>query len=151
MLRSIRWISSKAPSSPFWIACGALPQPRSRIALAAAIRAAGGVLGFRITAARTRSAVLVRPRASERISVSDLAICVNHFGSVTHKSSRQGQRCPARRSGLRREDPMTSGTGARLRAILAIGLAAIGLLPATVTMAGTVEIFHADLLAGPIP
>src|SRR4051812_11191098 len=45
---------------------------------------------------------------------------------------------------------MASGTGQRLRAILAIGLAAIGLLPATVAMAGVVEVFHADSLAGPM-
>jgi molybdate transport system substrate-binding protein len=45
---------------------------------------------------------------------------------------------------------MASGTRARLRAILAIGLAAIGLLPAAVAMAGVVEVFHADSLAGPM-
>src|SRR5258705_10928903 len=77
---------------------GLRPQPRSRIALAAAIRAAGGVLGFRITAARTLIAVLVRARASERISVSDLAICVSHFGSVLRNENRPAApRCPVRR------------------------------------------------------
>ncbi len=45
---------------------------------------------------------------------------------------------------------MTSGTGARLRAVLAIGLAATAILPATNAMAGTVEVFHADSLAGPM-
>jgi molybdate transport system substrate-binding protein len=51
---------------------------------------------------------------------------------------------------LKREDFMASGTAARRRAILAIGLAAIGLLPATVATAGVVEVFHADSLAGPM-
>jgi molybdenum ABC transporter molybdate-binding protein len=50
----------------------------------------------------------------------------------------------------KREEPVTIGTGARLRAILAIGLAATGILPATVATAGVVEIFHADSLAGPM-
>src|SRR6185369_8524809 len=113
------------------MACGALPQPRSRMALAAAIRAAGGDLVLRITAIRTLSALLVRLRASELISVSDLAICVSHFGSVIHKSSRQRRRSPARRSGLRREKEMTVVTGPGLRTILAICLAATGILPAT--------------------
>jgi molybdenum ABC transporter molybdate-binding protein len=45
---------------------------------------------------------------------------------------------------------MPSGTGLRLRAILAIGVAATGILPATVAMAGVIEIFHADSLAGPM-
>ena len=45
---------------------------------------------------------------------------------------------------------MTRKTGPRLRAVLTIGLAATGILSATVTMAGTVEIFHADSLAGPM-
>jgi molybdenum ABC transporter molybdate-binding protein len=45
---------------------------------------------------------------------------------------------------------MISGTGPRLRALLAICLGAIGILPATVAMAGVVEIFHADSLAGPM-
>jgi molybdate transport system substrate-binding protein len=45
---------------------------------------------------------------------------------------------------------MTSVTGMRLRALLAICLGAIGILPATVAMAGVVEIFHADSLAGPM-
>ena len=40
MMRSILWISSKGPSPPFSMACGALPQPRSRMALAAATRVA---------------------------------------------------------------------------------------------------------------
>jgi hypothetical protein len=51
-----------------------LAQPRSRMALAAAIRAGGVALVFRITATSTLSAVLVWLRASERISVTDLAI-----------------------------------------------------------------------------
>src|SRR5512141_839896 len=74
MTRSIRWISSRAPSSPFSIACAALPQPRSRMALAAAIRAGGVALVLRITATSTLSAVFVWLRASERISVTDLTI-----------------------------------------------------------------------------
>jgi molybdate transport system substrate-binding protein len=45
---------------------------------------------------------------------------------------------------------MTSETGPRLRAVLAICLAATGILPATNAMAGTVEVFHADSLAGPM-
>src|SRR5258708_13564741 len=131
------------------MACGGLPQPRSRIALAAAIRAAGGDLVLRITAIRTLSALLVRPRASERTSVSDLAICVSHFGSVTHKSSWQRRRCPARRSGLRREKKMTRVTGPGLRALLTMCLAAIAIPPATSAMADAVERFHAESLAGP--
>jgi hypothetical protein len=51
-----------------------LPQPRSRMALAAAIRAGGVALVLRMTATRTLSAVLVWLRASERISVTDLGI-----------------------------------------------------------------------------
>jgi len=74
MMRSILWISSRAPSSPFSIGCVALPQPRSRMALAAAIRAGGGALVLRITPTRTFSAVLVWLRAIERISVMVLAI-----------------------------------------------------------------------------
>ena len=45
---------------------------------------------------------------------------------------------------------MTSGTGTRLRAVRTIFLAAIATLPATVAMAGVVELFHADSLAGPM-
>jgi len=45
---------------------------------------------------------------------------------------------------------MTSKAGPRLRAILTICLAATGILPATNAMAGTVEVFHADSLAGPM-
>ncbi len=45
---------------------------------------------------------------------------------------------------------MTSKTGPRLRAILTICLAATGILPATNVMAGFVEVFHADSLAGPM-
>src|SRR5215210_2038698 len=74
MMRSILWISSRAPSSPFSIGCVALPQPRSRIALAAAMRAGGGALVFLITPTRTFSAVLVWLRAIERISVIVLVI-----------------------------------------------------------------------------
>jgi molybdate transport system substrate-binding protein len=54
------------------------------------------------------------------------------------------------KKGLKQEEPMTSVTGMRLRALLAICLGAIGILPATVAMAGVVEIFHADSLAGPM-
>ena len=42
---------------------------------------------------------------------------------------------------------MTSGTGPR--PVLAICLAAAGILPATAAMADVVEVFHADSLAGP--
>ncbi len=45
---------------------------------------------------------------------------------------------------------MTRKTGPRLRALLTICLAATGILPATHAMAGIVEIFHADSLAGPM-
>jgi molybdate transport system substrate-binding protein len=45
---------------------------------------------------------------------------------------------------------MTRKTGPRLRALLTICLAATGILPATHGMAGVVEIFHADSLAGPM-
>src|SRR6476659_8080273 len=74
MTRSILWTSSRGPSPPFWMACGALPQPRSRMALAADTRAAAVASFDRITPTRTLSAVLVWLRASERISVRDLAI-----------------------------------------------------------------------------
>src|SRR5882757_3176046 len=52
--------------------------------------------------------------------------------------------------GLKREEQMTSGTGPRLRAVLAICLAAIAIPAATNAMAGAVEVFHADSLAGPM-
>src|SRR5712671_6758202 len=52
--------------------------------------------------------------------------------------------------GLKREEQVTSGTGPRLRAVLAICLAAIAIPPATNAMAGAVEVFHADSLAGPM-
>ena len=45
---------------------------------------------------------------------------------------------------------MTSKAGPRLRAMLTICLAATGILPATNAMAGAVEVFHADSLAGPM-
>ena len=45
---------------------------------------------------------------------------------------------------------MTGVTEPGLRTILAICLAATGILPATHAMAGTVEVFHADSLAGPM-
>ena len=51
-----------------------LPQPRSRMALAADTRAAAVASLLRITPTRTFSAVLVWLRASERISVSVLGI-----------------------------------------------------------------------------
>jgi hypothetical protein len=51
-----------------------LPQPRSKIALAAETRAAAVASLLRITPTRTLSAVLVWLRASERISVSVLRI-----------------------------------------------------------------------------
>jgi len=52
--------------------------------------------------------------------------------------------------GIKREEQMTSGTGPRLRAVLTICLAAIAIPPATNAMAGAVEVFHADSLAGPM-
>src|SRR5258708_32325638 len=52
--------------------------------------------------------------------------------------------------GLKRAEQVTSGTGPRLRAVLAICLAAIAIPPATNAMAGAVEVFHADSLAGPM-
>jgi hypothetical protein len=75
MTRSIRWMSSSAPSSPFPMACVAFPQPRSRMALAAATRAGGDALVLRMTATSTLSALLVWLHASERISVMDFGIC----------------------------------------------------------------------------
>src|SRR5229473_191263 len=48
------------------------------------------------------------------------------------------------------EELMTSKTGPRLRAVLTICLAAIAIMPATNAMAGAVEVFHADSLAGPM-
>src|SRR5258708_5383261 len=52
--------------------------------------------------------------------------------------------------GLKREEQMISGTGPRLRAVLTICLAAIAVPAATNAMAGAVEEFHADSLAGPM-
>jgi hypothetical protein len=75
MTRSMRWINSSAPSSPFSMACVALPQPRSRMALAAAMRAGAAALVLRMTPTSTLSAVLVWLRASERISVMVFGIC----------------------------------------------------------------------------
>jgi ABC-type molybdate transport system substrate-binding protein len=49
-----------------------------------------------------------------------------------------------------REEQMKDGNGRRLRAALAICLAAVGVLFATSSMAGVVEVFHADSLAGPM-
>jgi hypothetical protein len=67
MTRSILWISSRGPSSfpTGWLA---LPQPRSRMALAAETRAAAVASFDRIMPTRTLSAVLVWPRAKDRIS-----------------------------------------------------------------------------------
>lgn len=83
MTRSIRWMSSSAPSSPFSMACVGLPQPRSRMALAAAIRAGAAALVLRMTPTSTLSAVRVWLRASERISVMDLGICHVRIGHKT--------------------------------------------------------------------
>ena len=80
MTRSILWISSRAPSSPVSIGCVALPQPRSRMALAADTRAVAVASFDRMTPTRTLSAVLVWPRASERISVTVLGIGNLRFG-----------------------------------------------------------------------
>src|SRR6187402_1854028 len=68
MTRSIRWISSSAPSPLFSSGCVALPQPRSRMALAAETRAAGVASLHRMMPTRTRIAVRVWLRARERIS-----------------------------------------------------------------------------------
>ena len=73
MTRSIRWISSSAPSPLFSSGCVALPQPRSRMALAADTRAAGVASLHRMMPARTRIAVLVWLRARERISTRAFA------------------------------------------------------------------------------
>src|SRR5579872_1895190 len=73
MTRSMRWISSSAPSL-LAIAWVGLPQPRSRMAFAAATRAGGVAFGLRMTATSTFSAVRVWLRASERISVTALGI-----------------------------------------------------------------------------
>src|ERR1700682_320159 len=83
MTRSILWITSRAPS-PFSIACGALPQPRSRMALAADTRAAAVASFDRMMPTRTLSAVLVWLRASERISmiVLDLGIYNLRFALI---------------------------------------------------------------------
>src|SRR5260370_3733093 len=74
MTRWILWISARAPSSPFSIAWVALPQPRSRMALAADTRAAAVASFDRMTPTRTLTAVLVWLRASERTSLTDLVI-----------------------------------------------------------------------------
>ena len=80
MTLSIRWTSSSAPSSPFSSACGALPQPRSRIALAAETRAACVAFLERMTPTRALIAVLVWLRASERISTRVLDMACFWFG-----------------------------------------------------------------------
>src|SRR5262249_54496822 len=74
MTRSILWISSSAPLSPFSSACTGLPQPRSRIAVAADTRAAGVASFAFMTPTRALMAVRVWLRASERISVRVLGI-----------------------------------------------------------------------------
>src|SRR5258708_20178106 len=74
MPRSILWISSRAPSSPFSITWVALPQPRSRTAVAGDAWAGAVAVFDRMRRTRTLSAVLVWLRASERISVTDLVI-----------------------------------------------------------------------------
>ena len=84
MTRSIRWISSSEPPSPFSMACAALPQPRSRMELAAAMRAGAAALVLRMTPTSTLSAVRVWLRAGERISVTDLGIlnlCLINIGA----------------------------------------------------------------------
>src|SRR5690348_2319333 len=62
-------MSSSAPLSPFSSACGGLPQPRSRIAVAAETRAAWVASLAFMTPTSALMAVLVWLRASERISV----------------------------------------------------------------------------------
>src|SRR5665647_436301 len=90
MTRSILWISSRAPSSPVPIGWVALPQPRSRMALAADTRAVAVASLLRITRTSTLSAVLVWLRASERISVSDLAIWAYTYPCARGSQDRQG-------------------------------------------------------------
>src|SRR5260370_25808150 len=82
MTGSILWMSSRAPSSPVSIAWVALPQPRSRTALAADTRAVAVASFDRIMPTRTLSAVLVWLLARERISASDLAILNLRFVAV---------------------------------------------------------------------
>src|SRR5579871_943417 len=74
MTRSMRWMSSSAPSLPFSRDCAALPQPRSRIAFAAETRAAWVASFDRMTPTRQLIAVLVWLRAIDRISVRVLGI-----------------------------------------------------------------------------
>jgi hypothetical protein len=78
MVRSILWIASDA-SLPFSSACLGLPQPRSRMALAAATRAAAVASVQFMIPARTLIAVVVWLRAIERISVIDFGIQVSPF------------------------------------------------------------------------
>jgi hypothetical protein len=92
MTRSILWISSRAPSLPFSIGCVALPQPRSRMALAADIRAVAVASLLRMTPTRTLSAVLVWLRASERISVRVLGIW-NLRWTLSHAACRHVRAC----------------------------------------------------------
>src|SRR6266487_6411573 len=66
-------MSSSAPSPLFSSGCVALPQPRSRMALAAETRAAGVASLHRMMPTRTRIAVLVWLRARDRISTRVLA------------------------------------------------------------------------------
>ena len=72
-MRSILWTSSSAPSPLFSSGWVALPQPRSRMALAADTRAAGVASLHRMMPTRTRIAVLVWLRARDRISTRVLA------------------------------------------------------------------------------
>jgi hypothetical protein len=62
MIRSILWISISAPASPFSSGCVALPQPRSRMALAAETRAAGVASFERMILISTLTAVRVASR-----------------------------------------------------------------------------------------
>ena len=77
MTRSILWISSRAPSSPVSIACVALPQPRSRMALAAETRAAAVASFDRMTPRRTFNAV---PGVTAR-ERADFRDCLSHLRS----------------------------------------------------------------------
>jgi hypothetical protein len=66
MMRSIRWMILSVPSSPLSNGCVALPQPRSRMALAAETRAAGVASSLRMIPTRTvdrGSGVAPRQRA----------------------------------------------------------------------------------------
>jgi hypothetical protein len=67
-------LTGASSSSPPTMACAGLPHPRSRIALAAATRAAGGAADWFMTPTRVLIAVSVCDLAKDRISVGAFAI-----------------------------------------------------------------------------